>query len=164
MTSSMDWRKTRIDCAGSPLHIQPPAGEQVGGTHYQTMKMQPFEYIFKNHLDFFQGSVVKYVSRWRNKNGIEDLRKAKNTLERYNMYLLEKIVKPDVTQPIQMHFPEFSMYVTVCHNISTVSAKEYCDINEFDEDQYSVIDCITKKNSTDALIYLEKYIENISLP
>lgn len=54
---------------------------QVGGDHYTSMAIQPFEYIQRNCIGFAEGNVIKYVSRWRNKNGIEDLRKAKHTLE-----------------------------------------------------------------------------------
>lgn len=39
------------------------------------------EYIHANNLDFFEGNVVKYVTRWRNKNGLADLEKAKHYIE-----------------------------------------------------------------------------------
>jgi hypothetical protein len=54
---------------------------QVGGSHYTSMKIQPFEYITANNLGFVEGSVIKYVSRWRNKNGVEDLKKARHFLD-----------------------------------------------------------------------------------
>ena len=44
--------------------------KQVDGDHYKTQKIQPVEYIHANNLDFFEGNVVKYVTRWRNKNGL----------------------------------------------------------------------------------------------
>ena len=50
--------------------------QQVGGDHYSKMKIQPTEYIHANGLDFFEGNVVKYVSRHRSKNGAEDIKKA----------------------------------------------------------------------------------------
>jgi hypothetical protein len=50
--------------------------QQVGGDHYSKMKIQPTEYIHANGLDFFEGNVVKYVSRHRLKNGAEDIKKA----------------------------------------------------------------------------------------
>lgn len=55
--------------------------QQVGGSHYSNMPIQPFTYIYANGLGFAEGCVVKYVSRWKAKNGIEDLRKAKHFLE-----------------------------------------------------------------------------------
>ena len=51
-------------------------GAQVGGTHYEKMKIQPVEYIHANGLDFFEGNVIKYVTRHRSKNGAEDIKKA----------------------------------------------------------------------------------------
>ena len=53
---------------------------QVGGTHYEDMKIPPVEYIRANNLDFFDGNVIKYVSRHRRKNGAEDILKAMDYL------------------------------------------------------------------------------------
>jgi hypothetical protein len=39
------------------------------------MAIQPIEYIHKNGLGFCEGNIVKYITRWKTKNGIEDLRK-----------------------------------------------------------------------------------------
>ena len=57
--------------------------QQVGGTHYTGMGLQPWEYISRNDLDFFQGNVIKYVSRWKDKGGVQDLYKAQHTLQFY---------------------------------------------------------------------------------
>lgn len=54
---------------------------QVGGTHYKNLLMQPVEFIHYNELGFCEGNVVKYISRWRQKNGIADLEKAKHYIE-----------------------------------------------------------------------------------
>jgi hypothetical protein len=54
---------------------------QAGGDHYKNLKIQPIEYIHANNLPFVEGCVVKYVTRWRCKGGLEDLRKAKHFLE-----------------------------------------------------------------------------------
>ena len=54
---------------------------QEGGTHYKSMKIQPVEYIHANGIGYCEGAVIKYVSRWRNKNGVEDLRKAKHFID-----------------------------------------------------------------------------------
>lgn len=48
---------------------------QVNGDHYKKHKIQPIEYIHANELDFFQGNIVKYVTRHKDKNGVEDLKK-----------------------------------------------------------------------------------------
>lgn len=52
-----------------------PQSRQVGGSHYKNFRIQPYEFISKNNLSFFQGNVVKYVCRYLNKKGIEDLEK-----------------------------------------------------------------------------------------
>lgn len=54
---------------------------QVGGTHYTEMKIQPFQYSMANGLDPMQHTIIKYVSRFRAKNGIQDLEKAKQTID-----------------------------------------------------------------------------------
>jgi len=54
---------------------------QVDGGHYKDMPIQPVEYIHANAMGYLEGNVVKYVSRWRNKNGIADLEKAKHYIE-----------------------------------------------------------------------------------
>lgn len=55
--------------------------KQTGGNHYKDLKIQPMEYALANKLDLAQGNVVKYVTRFRAKNGIEDLRKAIHCIE-----------------------------------------------------------------------------------
>lgn len=55
--------------------------KQVGGSHYKDLTIQPIEYIHANKLGFCEANVVKYVSRWRAKNGIADLEKAKHYIE-----------------------------------------------------------------------------------
>jgi len=55
--------------------------EQIAGKHYKGMAIQPIEYIFKNKIPYLEGNVIKYISRHRNKNKLEDLRKAKHYLE-----------------------------------------------------------------------------------
>lgn len=54
---------------------------QVAGNHYKDLTIQPVEYIHANGIGYFEGNVIKYVSRWRNKNGIKDLEKAKHYIE-----------------------------------------------------------------------------------
>ena len=58
-----------------------PFKVQVAGNHYAQFAIQPTEYIERNKLSFAEGNVVKYITRWRYKNGLEDLRKAKHYVE-----------------------------------------------------------------------------------
>lgn len=54
---------------------------QVGGNHYKDLKIQPIEYIHANGLDYFEGNVIKYITRHRRKNGKQDLEKAKHYID-----------------------------------------------------------------------------------
>ena len=52
-----------------------PQDKQIGGSHYKNFYIQPYEFISKNNLSFFQGCVVKYVCRYMKKDKIKDLEK-----------------------------------------------------------------------------------------
>jgi len=62
---------------------------QIAGTHYKNKGIQPIEYIMANGLDFCEGNVVKYISRWRDKdkNGLDDLLKARHYID----FLIERV-------------------------------------------------------------------------
>lgn len=50
--------------------------QQEGGKHYKKFAIEPVEFIVRNNLPFCEGNIIKYVVRWREKGGIEDLNKA----------------------------------------------------------------------------------------
>ena len=52
----------------------------IDPVHYH-MEIEPFDYIHDNQLNFAEGNVVKYITRWRYKDGIKDLYKAKQYIE-----------------------------------------------------------------------------------
>ena len=54
---------------------------QVGGNHYTKLAIQPMQYSMVNNLDALQHMIIKYVTRFRDKNGIEDLEKAKHCID-----------------------------------------------------------------------------------
>lgn len=54
---------------------------QVGGSHYKNLTIQPVEFIEKNNLSFLEGCIIKRICRWKNKNGIQDLEKAKHEID-----------------------------------------------------------------------------------
>jgi len=55
--------------------------EQVGGDHYSKLAIQPVTYINANGLSYLQGNVIKYVTRYKDKNGLQDLEKAKHYID-----------------------------------------------------------------------------------
>lgn len=59
---------------------------QVGGDHYKDQAIQPIEFITQNKIPYAEANAIKYLVRWRNKNGVEDLKKAQWYVE----YLIEQ--------------------------------------------------------------------------
>jgi len=72
---------------------------QVGGDHYKKRAIQPIDYILDNDLSFCEGCVIKYITRWRDKGGVEDLEKAKHYLE----FLIEKHSRDALSQALDTH-------------------------------------------------------------
>ncbi len=66
-----------LECTASTKALQ----NQVKGDHYKKLKIQPFEYSLANNLGPCEHSVLKYITRWRDKDGLDDLRKAKHILD-----------------------------------------------------------------------------------
>lgn len=64
-----------------PRYGARPDAHQVGGDHYLSMAITPRQYNVANGLGWDEGNVVKYVSRWRDKNGLQDLLKARHYLD-----------------------------------------------------------------------------------
>ena len=50
-------------------------------SHYMACKIQPIDFIVANSMDFLEGNIIKYVARYKNKNGLEDLAKARHYLD-----------------------------------------------------------------------------------
>lgn len=55
--------------------------EQIGGEHYKKLAIQPVEYIHANGIGYFEGNVIKYITRWKDKGGIADLLKARHYID-----------------------------------------------------------------------------------
>ena len=55
--------------------------QQIGGDHYRSKSIQPIEFILANGLGFCEGNVVKYITRWKDKGGLADLKKARHYLD-----------------------------------------------------------------------------------
>jgi len=78
---------------------------QVGGNHYKDMAIQPLEYIMANNMSYCEANVVKYISRWKSKGGVEDLRKVKHYIDLLiddaNEMSLDTLLQPQHTnEPI----------------------------------------------------------------
>ena len=55
---------------------------QISGNHYKGKPLQVWDFVAANNLGYFEGNIVKYVSRWKDKGGVDDLRKAKHYIEK----------------------------------------------------------------------------------
>lgn len=58
-----------------------PLDTQVGGNHYKQFKIQPIVFCQANKIPYCESNVIKYVCRWRDKGGIEDLKKAIHNIQ-----------------------------------------------------------------------------------
>ena len=72
-----DWDSAYRKVTDDPeLKPRDPAEMQIGGDHYTNKTIQPIEYITANRMSFSEGNIIKYITRHKEKNGIEDVRKA----------------------------------------------------------------------------------------
>lgn len=58
-----------------------PLDVQIGGNHYKKCPIQPIVYAHKNKIGPCEFSIIKYVTRWRDKDGIKDLEKARHCID-----------------------------------------------------------------------------------
>ena len=65
----------------SQIQMFSPLESQIAGDHYRKMKIQPVEFIHANNIPYIEGSCIKYLCRWRDKGGIEDLKKVKHFID-----------------------------------------------------------------------------------
>lgn len=56
--------------------------KQVGGSHYKNKPIEVWDFVHQNGLGYLAGNAVKYLSRYKEKNGVEDLRKAIHYIEK----------------------------------------------------------------------------------
>jgi hypothetical protein len=51
--------------------------------HYNQGSIEVWDFIQDQDLNFFEGNIVKYICRWKDKGGIEDLQKVKEYTQKY---------------------------------------------------------------------------------
>src|SRR5690606_17348044 len=76
--SHQEWRGYQFRTGGVGMTA---LSTQVGGDHYRKLKIQPVQYAHANGLGFIEGSIVKYITRWRDKGGVGDLEKIKRFVD-----------------------------------------------------------------------------------
>lgn len=114
---------------------------QVGGDHYKNKKMQPIELITKTRCTFIQGCIWKYITRYKEKNGKEDINKCIH----YAQLAIE------LKDEGQLGYRKIDI------------AKVYCKVNELSPSQSSVI-MLTAYDSYQRVIDVCKAILNEEYP
>lgn len=77
-----------------------------GPSHYVRCAIQPWDIIDANGLDFYEGNVLKYLLRWKNKDGVKDLYKARHYLEKLISVHERKETLADKHDPIHQFFEQ----------------------------------------------------------
>lgn len=54
---------------------------QIGGDHYKKFLIQPAEFCYYNNIPYLEATAIKYLCRWKDKGGIQDLEKAKHFID-----------------------------------------------------------------------------------
>lgn len=99
---------------------------QVGGNHYKQFKIQPIEFCMKNGLNACQTNIVKYICRYKHKNGKEDLLKALHYVELWEQFIKGGMpnVKSELFMPVYAFYEANLLsdeqhtiihYVCFCH-------------------------------------------------
>lgn len=79
-----DWEeKTSPKCLDNitPQEWGKASHIQIGGDHYRDLAIQPAYFCHVNSIPYLEATAIKYLCRWRKKNGIEDLKKAKHFID-----------------------------------------------------------------------------------
>lgn len=74
-------KQTSDEFNAPEINIESPLLSQVGGSHYKDMAIQPITYILANNIGFAEGNIIKYISRYKAKNGLQDLKKARHFID-----------------------------------------------------------------------------------
>jgi len=70
--------------------------KQIAGDHYKKYgDLQPWDVVIKWNLGYLEGTALKYIARWRDKGGIDDIKKA--------IHFLEKLV--ELNTPVSNNLP-----------------------------------------------------------
>ena len=85
------WDTGRPETGVAQQPASPRANDtQVAGNHYKQFQIEPWDAIVDWGLGYLDGNAVKYLSRWRHKNGIEDLKKARHYIDKLLETEMEK--------------------------------------------------------------------------
>jgi hypothetical protein len=128
--------------------------KQIGGNHYKKMAMQPMEFSLLMELNAPKHTVVKYVSRFESKGGVDDLRKAAHCIELLREYWEEKEVTDDrdfndiVAAMRYCRANSLSALQTDCI-VMTVMANDFYDLSNALEACHELIRAVESRDQND---------------
>lgn len=131
-------------------HIQNPMATQIGGSHYKNFAMQPAEFWLRNQLPSVEGAIVKYLTRHRAKNRLEDLRKVHHFV---GMMLWFYFDAPESDRAVPAHLRG--------HRSHAISARAYCEANQLPPEESEAIRLVCEfrhREEVDAIRTLLKAI------
>jgi len=70
--------------------------KQEGGAHYKGAPIEHWDFVHMHQIPYMEAQIIKYVMRHRQKNGMEDLRKARHFLEKL---IEQEMGGPEVKAP-----------------------------------------------------------------
>lgn len=95
---------------------------QVGGDHYQKKEYQHWDWVCDINLHYLLACATKYVARWRDKNGIQDLEKARH-------YLGKAAEQDSLLAPGEKLFPAYSdAYISATRRFAVQLPSVECDV------------------------------------
>lgn len=112
---------------------------QVGGSHYKNLVMQPIELIVNLHCNFIQGCIIKYISRYKHKNGAEDIKKCIHYAELALDLMPESLGSTVITGPKLIY--------------------NYVYVNGFNSDVHNVILAVYKQDWDFAIRFCKLILE-----
>jgi len=65
----------------------------ISPSYYQKGSIEVTDYITSNEMSFIEGNIIKYVTRYKDKSGIQDLRKAR--------WYLDKLIESQMDIPME---------------------------------------------------------------
>lgn len=102
--------------------------QQIAGNHYKRLAIQPVEFTMSNQMQFCEGNVIKYVTRWRDKGGMKDLRKAAHFID----FILEN-------EPYRHQFTVHRPLYIIGEQMGAISAEHYILSNGIENPAAGVI-------------------------
>ena len=132
--------------------------DQVAGTHYKNLKYQPVELSHNLHLSGIQLLIIKYLTRYRNKNGREDLIKARHCCQlatdlndipfyKHSLSFFETIIPQDYYHRVRK-----------VEEVIEKECRDFCRLNTMYK-IYNAVLMTCKGNWSSAYMYITEILE-----